>query len=107
MRELNGMIHGDKHEELMNKFYDKQIAEELARKKKLDELVQQRRHQLNTEEGDSAMVVRTEGEVRQREREIKEQTYGWVDRENKDMFNQDHDENMTDSETFERINKYL
>ena len=108
MREMQGMLEGDKHEQLIQHFYDQQLAQEKAAQDKQRALILARREALKTESDiDSSLIVRTEREVQEREREIREQNYGWVNRENQKMFDQNDSEDATDVEKIQRLSQYL
>jgi hypothetical protein len=71
MREMHGMLQGDKHEQLMDTFYQKQLTEAQQKEAEIQDIVQRRRKALDEMEDDGAMVVVTDAEVRRREREIR------------------------------------
>lgn len=108
IRELHGMMAGDKHEKLIEQFYNQQLDREKARVDKLTATAKLRREQIEKEVSlEDSYVIRTEKEVEEREREIKEQNYGWVSREHQNLINQSDSEDLSNSEQFERIVKYL
>lgn len=107
MRELQGMLHGDKHEKLIEQFYTQQLNEEMERQERQQALIQAQRERLEKEATlDGSMIIRTEKEVLSREREIKDQTYGWVNRENLKMFDQNDSEEATDADKLRRLTQY-
>jgi hypothetical protein len=71
LREMKGMLEGDKHERVMDSFYEKQINEAKEKEAEIQEIIRKRRMQLEQME-DEGMVIRTDAEVRQRERQIRE-----------------------------------
>lgn len=84
LREIKGMIEGDKHEQLMQSFYEGQIQEARNRQEKVEKLIQRRRELEQLESQD--VVVLTDAEIRAREQEIKQRSgltalLGQVDRE--------------------------
>ena len=104
MREMHGMNAGDKHEQLMEAFHESQLHEEREKQKKIEELIARRREILEAADSNEVMVVRTEAEVRKREREIHSQRYGWIEEQQKrDLLNQADEELPIES----RLSKYV
>ena len=103
MREMDGMFQGDRHEQLMQTFYDKQLSEAKEKETKIQEIIQQRRKALDEMEDDGALVVVTDAEVRRREREIQSRSQS--------ARLQEHIQELTDQEEEElpiaaRMTKY-
>jgi hypothetical protein len=71
MREMKGMFEGDRHEQLMTTFYEKQLSEAQEKEEKIQQIIQRRRAALEQMEDDGAMVVLTDTEMRRREREMR------------------------------------
>ena len=104
MREMKGMSEGDKHEQLMEAFHQSQIKEETDKRDKIEELIRRRREILEASDQTEIMVVRTEAEVRQRERELHDQNYGWVqDKQKQELLNQIDEETPVET----RLSKYV
>ena len=103
LREMEGMIHGDKHEALMQQFYDKQINEAKIKEKELQIRVQKRRKELEELEDDGRMVVITDVEVKRRERAIKEKSQNLMQHHINELA--DQTEEMPPAT--ERITKYF
>lgn len=103
LREMDGMMHGDKHEQLMQQFYNKQVNEAQARERELQIRVQKRRSELATLEDDGSLVVVTDAEVKRREREIRARSQGVVQQSISELASQS-DEAPPSSE---RITKYF
>jgi len=76
MREMKGMSEGDKHEELMNAFHQTQIRMENEKIKQMKELAKRRRALDEVDE--STYIIRTAVEVKKKEALLKQQNYGWV-----------------------------
>ena len=96
-------MHGDKHEQLMQQFYNKQVNEAQARERELQIRVQKRRSELATLEDDGSLVVVTDAEVKRREREIRARSQGVVQQSISELASQS-DEAPPSSE---RITKYF
>jgi hypothetical protein len=103
LREMDGMIHGDKHEQLMQQFYNKQVSEAQEKERELQIRVQKRRIELATLEDSNTLVVVTDAEVKRREREIRARSQGLVQQSITELANQS-DEMPSSSE---RITKYF
>ena len=104
MRELKGMNEGDKHEQLMEAFHKSQLKIEDDKRRKAEDIIRRRREILESEEQMEMLVVRTEAEVKQREREIHQRRYGWVENKQKsDLLNQRED----DSPDEDRLSRYV
>lgn len=104
MREMKGMSEGDKHEQLMEAFHHSQIKEETDKRDKIEELIRRRRELLESSDQNEIMVVRTEAEVRQRERELHNQNYGWVqEKQKQELLNQIDEETPVET----RLSKYV
>lgn len=71
LREIKGMMEGDKHEQLMASFYNHQISEAKAQQAEVSRLIEERQKQLESME-DETLVVLTDAEVNKRVLEIKE-----------------------------------
>lgn len=70
MREMKGMLEGDRHEQLMETFYEKQLNEARRKEDEIQQIIQRRRAELESDDAVDVMVVHTDAEVRRREREI-------------------------------------
>lgn len=69
LRELTGLIEGDRHERVMTAFYDQQIAKAEDEKKRLASLIQKRGGPgIGQQEG---ITIRTEKEVRERQAQLR------------------------------------
>jgi len=107
LRELQGMMKGDKHEQLIDQFYAQQLKLEEDRQEKLNELIKLRRDRLERENSfENIEVIRTEREVQERERRIKERNYEWVSKENLSMSEQNDNEELSELDKFQRLSKY-
>lgn len=104
MRELHGMLHGDKHETLMDTFYRRQIEMAEAKEAKVQEIIQQRRAAMESLEDDGSLVVVTDAEVRRREREIKAKSSAFHRQMEAELAGQDSEPTETGNE---RIAKYF
>ena len=71
MREMKGMMEGDKHEALMNTFYDRQFNEAKKKEDEIQKIIQRRREEMERMDDDGSMVVVTEAEVKRREKAIR------------------------------------
>lgn len=71
LREMHGMLEGDKHEQLMNSFYGGQIAAARVKEEETQQIIAQRRAELEQLEDNGSMIVVTDAEVRKREHDIK------------------------------------
>jgi hypothetical protein len=104
MREMRGMNEGDKHEQLMDAFHQSQLREEEEKRRRVDELIARRREILEAADANEIMVVRTEAEVKKREREIHTQKYGWIqEKQKRDLLNQADEEAPVET----RLSKYV
>lgn len=74
LREMEGMMTGDRHEQAIQSFYDSQIAEAKRKEEEVQRIIQNRREQLANMEVDDTMVVMTEREVRARETQLRRES---------------------------------
>jgi hypothetical protein len=94
MREMKGMTEGDKHEELMKAFHDTQLRAENEKKRQI--AIQVKRRKELDEADDSVYVIRTEAEVKRKERLLKQQQYGWViDKQKEELIGQESEESAS------------
>jgi hypothetical protein len=103
LREMEGMMHGDKHEQLMQQFYDKQLREAQEQEHLVQLRVQKRRQELALLEDDGALVVVTDAEVKRREREIHARSQGLIQQQINELSNQSEEPPPSS----ERITKYF
>lgn len=71
MREMKGMMDGDRHEQLMDTFYDNQIKAAKKKEEEVLKIVEKRRYEMEQMEDSGSMVILTEAEVRRREKELR------------------------------------
>ena len=103
LREMDGMMQGDKHEQLMQQFYEKQINEAKEKEQQVLQRVQKRRKELEILEDDGSLVVVTDVEVKRRQREIHSRTQRVMQQQIAELANQS-DEAPPPAE---RITKYF
>jgi hypothetical protein len=105
LREMQGMLEGDKHELLMETFYQGQLEEAQRKNEEVQRIIQKRREDL-AHLDDSSMVVLTDAEVRRRERQIREASV--ETRLQRRMRDELSDQPETDEvDSAERISKYF
>lgn len=103
LREMEGMIHGDKHETLMQQFYDRQMFEAQQKEQALQVKIQKRRKELEELEDDGRLVVVTDAEVKRREKAIKERSHNLM----QGHINELADQTEEMPPATERITKYF
>lgn len=72
MREMQGMMEGDNHEKLMDTFYETQMSAAKKKEEAVQKIIAERREAMTSLDDGGAMVVLTEREVKERERQLRQ-----------------------------------